>query len=817
MGSRNARASASALAFSLAAALTATAQDGGEQQQTETSETRTLGTVTVTATRREENIQQTGSSVSALDGDALLERTIDSVEDVADMMPGLQVATYQGDTSIFIRGIGTPVIIAGADSSTATYLDGVFLSRAAAIGPVFFDVERLEVLRGPQGTLYGRNATGGAVNIITKGPSEEFEGEARLILGNYNRTSAFAALGGPLADGLRARVAVQKDDRDGYTTVHLPRTGLPATQPDRTFDAEDIHNWRARLTVEADLSEDVMLTLKGDYFKADDRANVFHFASLGYQDEVPGWLGTREGSQTIPYFLFKNSGRISEPASRDIFSAVDYYNDTIVWGLSGQLDWAIGDYDLKLIAGYKDTNPEFQNSFDLGDTFNTYIRRAEDHQQWNADFQFSSPDDQRFSWIVGGGVFNEDNDIENNIFGDFWEPILIQGLTDLQAANVLPPFPVDIPQTNLCCELHLNGAQETEAYNLYIDARYELTDTLTLRGGVRYSEEERDGRQAFDLAFLPAMAGGDLVRFAPNVLFFPNAVSDSRDGVQPDPFGFVVAPVDGPAKFDATTPKISLEWTPNADTLVYASAQQGFKSGGYNIGSSQRTPFEPEEIWAYEVGTKASLMDQRLRLNAAAFLYDYTNLQAQDSIGNQPIIRNVGKAEVKGAEVEFAALLTDVFKIDGAVTYLDAVFTEGLLTEPLRPAPLSQAPGTLVRDLDGLRLPRAPEWKANIGVQADFGAFKGDVTLRADYAWQDKIYFTVFNIDAASQDSYGVWRARASYSPAGERYQIAVFGENLSDETYFTNQILTGTVYGAEFVGSLGAPMTYGIEISTQF
>ena len=778
---------------------------------------RRLDTVTVTATRREENIQNTGASVSGLDSSKLESLSVDSVEDVAGLIPGVQISTYQGDTSIFIRGIGTPVIIAGNDSSTATYANGVYLSRAAAIGPSFFDVERLEVLRGPQGTLYGRNATGGSVNIISKGPSDEFEGEASLILGNYDRVKAFAAAGGPISDTVRARLAVQKESHSGYTTVHMARGTLPPSQPDRTFDAEDQDDIRARLTVEADLSENLMLTVIGDYYEADDRANVFHFASLGYQDEVPGWLGSREGSQTIPYFAIKNSGRISAPKSRDIYSGVDYFNQTQTWSITGKLDWTLEDYDVQLIAGYRDTNPFFQNSFDLGDTFNTYYQRGEDHQQWNADFQVSSDASKRFSWILGGGYFTEENDIQNNIFGDFWEPILIQGFLDLQAAGVLPAFPVVIPESTLCCELHLNGDQQTDAYNVYFDTSFDLTDNLVLKAGVRYSEEERDGHQKFDLAFLPATPGGDLVRFAPNTTFFPNAVSDTRDGVQPDPFGFVVAPVDGPATFDAWTPKFALEWTAAEDVLVYASAQRGFKSGGYNIGSSQRTPFEPEEIWAYEGGFKSSLLDRKLRLNGAAFFYDYTNLQAQDSIGNQPIIRNVGKAEVKGAELEFAALLSDIFSIDGSVTYVDATFTEGVLSEPLRPAPLTDAAGSFTRDLNGLRLPRAPEWKANFGVQADFEAMSGNVTLRADYSYQDKIYFTVFNIDAASQDSYGLLRARATYEPADSRYKIALFGENLTDEKYFTNQILTGTTYGAEFVGSLGAPTTFGIELSTTF
>nr|WP_321359407.1 TonB-dependent receptor [uncultured Hyphomonas sp.] len=813
-------------ALALAVPLPAIAQQANDLQAADAqtadaapSETdkRRLGTVTVTATRREENIQTTGTSVSGLDSSQLETLSVDSVEDVAGLIPGVQISTYQGDTSIFIRGIGTPVIIAGNDSSTATYANGVYLSRAAAIGPSFFDVERLEVLRGPQGTLYGRNATGGSVNIITKRPSAEFEGEASLVLGNYDRVKAFVAAGGPISDTVRTRLAVQKESHSGYTTVHLARGVLPPSQPDRTFDAEDKDDIVARLTVEADLSDNVMLTVIGDYYEADDRANVFHFASLGYQDEVPGWLGTREGAQTLPYFAIKNSGRISAPKSRDIYSGVDYFNQTQTWGITGKLDWTLENYDVQLIAGYRDTNPYFQNSFDLGDTFNTYIRRGEDHQQWNADFQISSDASKRFSWILGGGYFTEDNDIQNNIFGDFWEPILIQGFLDLQAVGVLPAFPVNIPESTLCCELHLNGDQQTDAYNVYFDTSFDLTDNVVLKVGIRYSEEERDGHQKFDLAFLPSSPGGELVRFAPNTTFFPNAVSDTKDGVQPDPFGFVVAPVQGPATFDAWTPKLAVEWTPTEEVLLYASAQRGFKSGGYNIGSSQLTPFEPEEIWAYEGGFKSNLMDQNLRLNGAAFFYDYTNLQAQDSIANQPIIRNVGKAEVKGAELEFAALLTDILRVDGSLTYLDATFTEGVLSEPLRPAPLSDPPGSVTRDLNGLRLPRAPEWKANIGVQADFEAMAGNVTLRADYSYQDKIYFTVFNIDAASQDSYGLLRARASYEPNNGRYKIALFGENLTDEKYFTNQILTGTTYGAEFVGSLGAPTIFGIELSTTF
>jgi len=203
MSSRTLWASASLATLMLATP--AMAQTNLDETQAETEDAvRSLQTVLVTATRREGAAQDTGAALSAFDQNALELRSVQSVEDLADLSPGLQISTYQGDTSIFVRGIGTPVIIAGADSSTATYADGVYLSRAAAIGPSFFDVERIEVLRGPQGTLYGRNATGGAVKIITKRPSDTFEGEARLILGDYDRIQAFGAISGPIGDGVRA-------------------------------------------------------------------------------------------------------------------------------------------------------------------------------------------------------------------------------------------------------------------------------------------------------------------------------------------------------------------------------------------------------------------------------------------------------------------------------------------------------------------------------------------------------------------------------------------------------------------------------------
>lgn len=768
-----------------------------------------LEEITVTATRREASLQDAGLTVSALSSNALSSRSMYEFEDASNAVPGIHIATYNGDASIYIRGIGTPAIIAGNDSSTAVYVDDVYYSRAAAIAPAFFDVDRIEVLRGPQGTLYGRNATGGAVKVISKGPTEEFEANLQLLAGNYDRYLVSGAVSGALIDGLRARLAIRYEDRDGYATLHRPTGG--------SDEADDKNDIAVRLSLEADLGEKTTLSLIGDYYRADDQANVFYYASAGYGDEIPGWYGTREGSQTALWFLYKSLGRATASKSRDVYSDVDHKRETDIWGVTAKLDTEIAGYNLKLIGNYKDTNPSLQNDLDTSDVYISPYVREEDHWQWSGEFQLSSDQEGRFNWVAGAYYFREENKVTNNVFGDFWEPVLIQGLTDLQNFGVIPMFPIDIPQTPYCCDLHLNGEQETDAWAAYVEMSYELTDRVTLKFGGRHSWEERDGYQLFELDVL-SPTGGAPIRFAPNAALFPNSVSDSRQGVAPDPFGFVVAPVSGPSDFSSFTPKIGIDFRLNDDVLIYASIQKGFKSGGYNIGSSQRDPFSPEKIWAYEVGLKSELADGRVRLNMATFFYDYTDLQAQDSVNNQTIIRNIGKAEVKGVEFELLALVSDRLQVDAAVTYVDAQFTEGQLTEPLRPAPLDQAPGSVVVDLDGNELPRSPEWKVNVGGQLNIPFNDlGDLMLRVDYSWQSEIYYTVFNIDAASEDSYGIFNARAEWYAGNGKWGVAAFGKNLNDEDYFSNMILDGTVYGAEFIGSLGAPRTYGVEFNYKF
>ncbi|MEP6347318.1 MAG: TonB-dependent receptor plug domain-containing protein, partial [Parasphingorhabdus sp.] len=226
---------------SLLAIMTVSAPALAQQDTSDQAQESTGDVIIVTANRRNQSIQDVPLSITAFDGDELDNRSITSIEQVGAIAPGVQISTYQGDTSIFIRGIGTPSIIAGTDSSTATYIDGVYISRPAAIGPQFFDIDRIEVLRGPQGTLYGRNATGGAVNIVTNRPTDVLEGNLQMTVGNYDRFRFAGALSGPLNGAIRARLAFQWEDRGGYATV---------TRPDNSTErVEDKEDYSVRLTV----------------------------------------------------------------------------------------------------------------------------------------------------------------------------------------------------------------------------------------------------------------------------------------------------------------------------------------------------------------------------------------------------------------------------------------------------------------------------------------------------------------------------------------------------------------------------------------
>ncbi|MEP7244518.1 MAG: TonB-dependent receptor [Gammaproteobacteria bacterium] len=709
--------------------------------------------VLVTAQRRVTSLQTTAAAITALSESALLSRSIDDVQDLGRLSPSMDVSFYQGEAQIYIRGIGYTGLIGGTDSSTAFHMNGVYLSRSAAAVPAFFDVERVEVVRGPQGTLYGRNATGGSVNVITKGPTNELTSTAMLTVGDHDDSQLFGAVGGPVAgERLSARLAVQAEDRSGFTK---------ATRRDGSVDdIEDKRDLTARLSVRLHATDTLDLDLIGDYYKAGDAGSI--------------WLYFGSGTGTNPFlrqFIAAQGGAAPEAKSRHIGSDVEPFDKPEVWGLTGRATWKVNDYTLTSLTGYRGTRPANFNDLDITTANAITQLRIEDQKQFSQELQVVSPSGRDLEWIFGLYYFDETNDVRNEYEFPFIDEMF------------------GLPVDPTCCRLRLDGRATTRAHAAFGEVNYDLTPRLNLLVGGRYSRERRGGRNDVEFVNFPVPGFNNAATFAP-------------------------------ATFNSFTPKVGLNFALTDTVFTYASASRGFKSGGFNIGSYQNTPFNPEKIWSYEVGMKSDLLERRLRFNLAAFYYDYTDLQVQDVEGNNTVVRNAATAGITGVELESTALITQDFQFDFNATWLGSEFKDTCLADPKHPLPQPAAgcTGPGQRNLQGLQLPRAPKFKMSVGAQYTHPFNDGSkLVLRGDYARQTRVYFSAFEIQELSQKGYGWLKARVNYVRPGGRWQFSAFIDNATNEEVISNATYIADIVDSTITGNMAPPRTYGAQVRYQF
>lgn len=780
--------------------------------------------VIVTAQRRVGTLQTTSASISAYSPEALEVLNLENIEDIGLIDPSAQVALYQGEAQIFLRGVGTPITVGGTDSATAIYRDGEFLSRAAASVPGFFDVSQVEILKGPQGTLYGRNATAGSVVITSNAPTEDFAGYGSVTVGNYDRFDLEAAIGGPIVeDALLFRLAAKSANRDGYTTLNR--------NTNAALDVEDQEEWFLRGTLEWRVTPELTLSATGDYYEADDRATNFFLLDASYGFAQPPFnpdgpaintFGIPAGNFGINNFtlLGQIAGDVSALATRDDqFGNTRSFNTPEIWGVSGRFDWDVGAFNLSGVTAYRETKPENFVDFDLSNSpqgRQTQFR-AEDQWQFTQEVLLTSPELGRLRFIAGGSVFIEENFIRNEyLIGSL--PTLFDFAVDNGIfPETIADRPVRIPfGDSECCVFELNGELETDAYSAFIDGSYDLTDRLTVQAGLRYSREERSGRN---------LLATELELQNPVLLGPPfTNVADFEEET-----------------FDAFTPKLGLDFDLSSDVFLYGSVQRGFKSGGFNIGSLQNDSFDQELTWAYEAGLRSDWLGGRARFNATGFYYDVNDLQVQTVVNNSIVVNNAAGAEVWGAEVDGRFTPLDDLTLDFAATWLDTEITEVDVAAAIDPTRISvptdpalasvvndpeNLPATGAFDIVGNRLPKAPEWQFRVGAQYVLGLPDGgELTLRADWAYQDDIFFNQFNdtgfdalpVAPLTQDGYSWLKARIAYDSPSEAVTIAAFVDNITDEEVITNAVFNGAVSGQFGLGSLAPPRTLGVQLISRF
>lgn len=706
----------------------------------------TLGDIVVTAERRETNLQETPIAVSVVSGLDLETEQISNVLDLSTSLPNVNVNMYGGMTFIAVRGIGLTSNQPGDDPRIAFYADDVYLARPFSASSSFFDVERVEVLRGPQGTLFGRNATGGAFSVISRRPTDDPSGYLNLTLGNYDLVQVEGAIGGPIVETLSGRLAFQTRDRAGYG--------------ENIFNGEDVdddHEYSLRGSLRWAPTDRFEANLIANYHRRDDSAGAFHV----FETVTPGALLTGEnfGGETI------------RGESRDVANDVQVENFTEIFGITGTAELDLTDaISLKTILSYQDSYHNNVYDADGTSAFMSHVTLPDDAEQHSAEVQLHG-DYDRLNWTIGLFYFNEEEYAENH-------SILNRGLFGG------PNQPV--------AGIWKTATLSTEAWAIYGQGTYDITDRLSLTLGVRYSSEEKldtnDTRQAdFATPYDPTAPINPLPGFPRNLA----------------------------ATFDSIDPRVSLQYNFADDVFAYASYTTGFKSGGYNFGSTQSN-YNPEEITAYEVGLRSSWWDSRLRFNATAFRYDYTDIQ-QQVIQFTPVsstnIINAAGAETTGVEVEFAALPTDSLELDATFAWLNAEFTEFVTGDPARPSL-----GLL--DLAGNQLAQSPEYSIHLGAAYTWNLSGGELTLRGEFERIGRTYFTPYNLERDSQEPYNWVNAFLTFNSEDSHWSASLWARNLTD-VYVRNGVFTQSGLfgggGGYSQGSSSPPQTFGVTVGYNF
>ena len=703
-----------------------------------------LEEVVVTATKRSVALQDLAGSANVLGADKLGPGGIQEVRDMQVDIPNLSLGDQFGFARVFMRGIGMTSIDIGGEGAVAFLQDGAIVPRPAAQLMGMFDLDQVEVLRGPQGTLYGRGATAGAINMVTAKPGKELGGYLSVTAGNYGLAQFKGAIDVPMGDALSMRLAGSLDSRDGYGN--------------NIFTGSDINDRDAsayRATFVYDAGGPLTATLSAQYYEEDDNNYAFSYFGQSEGSSIPVPFG-------VPILGGNTVGMVGG-GFYDINSDQEPINDRDGQLINLTIDYAFNDrWSLKSITSSQSMDRFLRDDLDSTDANlfgqNNYTEESDSFgQELILNYSADRLD------VLGGVMY-----FEEDLYGEVRVP-----LTNL--CFLLAPAACGTPVGDF-----LNGGNylqdgdvDIEAWGAYVEANYSISDKWSVIAGLRYNYEERDGTGSF--------------------IF--DAIS-------------LNVPTNQRESWNDLTPRITLQYSPNDNMLLYATYTEAFKSGVINTGSTS-PPLDPETVDAFEVGLKGQNASGTLRYSVAAFFYDYQDMQISfvDETSTVSTV-NAAEAENSGIELEIDGSLGNGFAFDFYLTYLNAEYQEFFNGD--------YANGFAITDLSGNTLPNAPESTAKLGLTWEGAVGSGTLTVRGEAYYQDDVYFTEWNREDAYQKSYEQINASVDYS-WNDQWLLSLWGRNLSDEEVMSNNIITAPLYDSLRVGAVLPPRTYGATVTYQF
>ncbi len=760
-----------------------------------------LEEVVITAQKRTESLQDVPVSVSALSASDMEGLKYRDAGDIASQVPNLQRITTGGDGfPIFsLRGVSMSDYSFNQSSPVASYVDEVYKGNPAIQGVQIFDLERIEVLRGPQGTLFGRNSTGGAVNFITKAPSFERSGYFRAGGGNFDRKEAHGAFETPLVeDVLAVRLAGTWIEQDGWFENENPGVD----------DGNAIDEYGLRATLLWEPNDDLQMVLRastGEQDAVNYGVQAFNITPDGVGGplySLYNLLGATDAlestRQGLDFFEFESDQDEKRNVDNDAVSL------TINWSLSDTLT-------LTSITSWDDG--EIFNPEDADGTANLVVRPyyGGDAEQYTQDLRLTSDSGGPFDYIVG--LYYAEEDVSNQTTIGFWNDLdlNLDGGVDFQdcldvagvAFGLGPQTPAGAVTEGILngeglslglffpagCQIQNDFDQERTSRAVYADTSYAVNDALTLRLGLRYTKDETDLE-----GFSARINGSD-----------ETPLFNTIPGDPVDPFA---TSVDDDIDDDEVTGKFGIDYTLADDTLLYASYSHGYRNGGFNAQAffdpSELTEVEPETLDAWEVGFKTRLLDERMELNGSAFFYTYEDQQFLnvDPVTLAQTLINIEESEIMGLELEMRYQATDTLFLRAGLGLLDTEVEEGTLSGV---------------DLEGNELLMAPELNFNAALDWDvLTTDLGTLVVKLDTSYVDDHYFEIFNVDRLQQDGYWLHNARLQFDAADDNWSVAVWSKNLSDKEYRTSAIDLQASFGFDY-SHIGPPRTYGAEFTYRF
>jgi iron complex outermembrane recepter protein len=706
-----------------------------------------------------EDPQKIPASVSVIEEKTIEKQGLKNTSRLGEIAPNLTLdftAPISGSSnaaSIYIRGVGQSDFLLVNDPGVGVYQDGIYISRSVGSLLNLNQVQAISVVRGPQGTLFGRNSIGGAINIIIKKPQPRKFGEASLSTGNLGQLNSNLFYNNPLIENrLLSSFLLSTEKRDGYVDRLIAGD---------TSGGIDRKNAQLKLSWVGTDNLDVDFAL--EYQHANDEGS----AIVGRWTGDPTLYG--RGSLTDLYNTFVaptntvSGFGVGIPYDSRFLTYDPYktygtgpnFSEYEIWGSSLIADYQSDQWYFKSLTGYRHTNSRFGRDPDASPITIIHTQNDYQHQQFSQEFQLSTHINEQLNWLTGLYFFHETGKDEitapfvQGLFGAIGLPTLLFGRTEINTQNLA----------------------------LYTHLTYQIANDWELSGGIRYNHEEKK----LDASFIYLDANL-------NLLANPKAKES----------------------YDDITEHLTLSYQASQNLKIYTTYATGFKSGGftgrYVAPTAAPLPFEPEKLTSYEAGFKSSWLTGRLNLNGALFYSDYKDIQILIFNGIAPETRNAARGHIKGAELELQAYPAHNWEISLAAGYLDAQYTE-----------LDASTGSLSVPLNKSdQFVNTPEWSASLGVTYHFRINDYKAMLYGNYSYRSKVANDAINTPELIQPALSLYNASATLQPNNEKWGIALYGNNLTDQRYIVSGAADKATFGA--VGVVYAPpREYGIELTYRF